>query len=81
MTITVLITAEGKVTLCEEVLNHLGAQPGDRLDVELLPSGRIEIRAKPRLPAPSVFGLLQRPGEQVRTIEEIAEAGPELKFC
>ena len=74
MTITVTVTAKGQVTLRKEVLKHLGAQPGDRLDVELLPSGRIEVLAKPTRPASSVFGMLNRPGETVRTIEEIAEA-------
>ena len=74
MTITVTVTAKGQVTLRKEVLKHLGAKPGDRLDVELLPSGRIEARAKPARPVSSVFGMLKRPGERARTIEEITDA-------
>lgn len=74
MTVTVTVTAKGQVTLRKEVLEHLGAKPGDRLDVELLPSGRIEARTKRGRPASSVFGMLKRPGERARTIEEITEA-------
>jgi antitoxin PrlF len=74
MTITITVTAKGQVTLRKEVLKHLGAKPGDRLEVELLPSGRIEARTKPARPASSVFGMLKRPGERARSIEEITDA-------
>ena len=74
MTVTLTVTAKGQVTLRKEVLEHLGAKPGDRLDVELLPSGRIEVLAKRGRPASSVFGMLARPGERARSLEEIAEA-------
>lgn len=74
MPITVTVTAKGQVTLRKEVLEHLGAKPGDRLEVEFLPSGRIEARTKRRQPASSVFGMLKRPGEKARTIEEITDA-------
>jgi len=74
VSVTVTVTAKGQVTLRKEVLEHLGAKPGDRLEVELLPSGRIEARTKRRLPAASIFGMLKRPGEPARTIEEIAES-------
>lgn len=74
MTVTVTVTAKGQVTLRREVLDHLGARPGDRLEVELLPSGKIEARTKRGRPASSLFGLLKRPGEAPRTIDEIADA-------
>ncbi len=74
MPVTVTVTAKGQVTLRKEVLEHLGAKPGDRLEVELLPSGRIEARTQRGRPASSVFGMLKRPGERARTIEEITEA-------
>ena len=74
MPVTVTVTAKGQVTLRKEVLEHLGARPGDRLEVELLPAGRIEARTKRGSPASSLFGMLKRPGEQARTIEEINES-------
>lgn len=74
MAVTLTVTAKGQVTLRKEVLAHLGVKPGDRLEVELLPSGRIEARARRGQPASSVFGLLKRPGEAMQTVEDIAEA-------
>jgi AbrB family looped-hinge helix DNA binding protein len=74
MPVTVTVTSKGQVTLRKEVLEHLGARPGDRLEVELLPAGRIEARTKRGAPASSLFGMLKRPGERARTIEEINEA-------
>ena len=74
VSITLTVTAKGQVTLRKEVLEHLGVQPGDRLEVELLPAGRMEARARPGRPISSVFGILRRPDERARTIEEIAEA-------
>lgn len=74
MPVTVTVTSKGQVTLRKEVLEHLGARPGDRLEVELLPSGRIEARTKRGTPASKLFGMLKRPGEPARTIEDINEA-------
>lgn len=74
MSITLTVTAKGQVTLRKEVLEHLGVQPGDRLEVELLPSGRVEARAKPRKPISTIFGMMKRPGERAKTIDEISEA-------
>lgn len=74
MPVTVTVTAKGQVTLRKEVLEHLGAKPGDRLEVELLPSGRIEARTKPGRSVSSIFGMLKRSGEPARTIEEIDDA-------
>lgn len=71
MSVTVTVTAKGQVTLRKEVLDHLGVGPGDRLEVDLLPEGRISARAKGGQPASSVFGMLKRPGEGARTIEDI----------
>ena len=74
MPVVVTVTAKGQVTLRKEVLEHLGVHPGDRLEVDLLPAGRIEARAKPGRTASSVFGLLKKPGEPARTVEAITEA-------
>jgi AbrB family looped-hinge helix DNA binding protein len=73
-TVTVTVTAKGQVTLRKEVLDHLQVRPGDRLEVDLLPSGRIEARAKPKRPITDLFGMLKREGEATHSIEEINEA-------
>jgi aspartate 1-decarboxylase len=42
---TLMITPEGQITLDEDVLQHLGVQPGEQVVVNKLPNGRIEIKA------------------------------------
>ena len=42
---TLTITARGQVTFRKEVLKHLGIQPGDRIELNLLPGGRAELKA------------------------------------
>ena len=39
------ITAKGQVTLKQELLNHLGVSPGERVEADKLPEGRIVVRA------------------------------------
>jgi hypothetical protein len=39
------ITAKGQVTLKQELLNHLGVGPGEKIEAEKLPQGRIVVRA------------------------------------
>jgi AbrB family looped-hinge helix DNA binding protein len=68
------VTAKGQVTLRKDVLEHLGVRAGDKIAVEKLPNGRIEVRA----PAPSgeisrVFGLLKPKGGKPVSIEEMNE--------
>lgn len=75
---TLTVTSKGQVTLKRAVLEHLGANPGDRLVVDLLPGGRAEIRAAGRRPVGDLVGMLAREGEAPLTIEqmnEIAAAG------
>ena len=74
MTITLTVTAKGQVTLRKEVLEHLGVRPGDRLEIELLPSARVQARAKPGKPVSTIFGIMKRPGDRAMTIAEINEA-------
>ena len=40
------VTRKGQVTLRKELLAHLGIQPGQRIDVEVLPGGRLELHAE-----------------------------------
>ncbi|WBY09002.1 AbrB/MazE/SpoVT family DNA-binding domain-containing protein [Sphingomonas sp. 7/4-4] len=69
------VTAKGQVTLRKDLLQHLGVRPGQQIDVEKLPDGRIEVRAvSARHDISEVFGLLKRRHGPVLSIEEIAAA-------
>jgi bifunctional DNA-binding transcriptional regulator/antitoxin component of YhaV-PrlF toxin-antitoxin module len=69
------VTAKGQVTLRKEVLRHMGVLPGQKVDVELLPAGRIEVRAARKTGKISdTFGMLKREGGPRFTIAEINEA-------
>lgn len=43
--VTLTITAKGQVTLKREVLAHLGLEAGSKVEVDLLPGGRVGIAA------------------------------------
>jgi AbrB family looped-hinge helix DNA binding protein len=71
---TLTVTAKGQVTLRKDVLEHLGVQPGDKIAVEKLPSGRIEVRAARNTGRISdVFGMLKRNGGPRLSIEQMNE--------
>ena len=68
------ITAKGQVTFRKDLLQHLGVQPGDKIEVDRLPEGRIQVRAARRKRDISeVFGMLKRKGQPHLTIEEMNE--------
>jgi antitoxin PrlF len=74
MTTTLTITAKGQVTLRKEVLGHLGVAPGQKVEVDMLPNGRLEIRAaKPAGSIENFIGCAHRAGTTPLTIEEIGE--------
>jgi AbrB family looped-hinge helix DNA binding protein len=57
---TLTITAKGQVTLRKDLLEHLGVHPGDKINVDKLPDGRIEVRAaRPTGRISDVFGSLK----------------------
>ena len=74
MSITLTVTAKGQITLRREVLQHLGARPGDKVDVDLVSDGRLQLRAKQGAPVSAVFGLLAQPGTPAPSIEDLSEA-------
>jgi len=39
------ITAKGQVTLKQDLLKHLGVSPGEKIEADKLPDGRIVVRA------------------------------------
>lgn len=74
MTTTLTVTAKGQITLRKDVLRHLGIAPGQKVEVDLLPDGRAELRAaKSTGSIADFFGCLERPGTKPLTIEEMNE--------
>ena len=71
---TLTITAKGQVTLRKDILNHLGVGPGEKIVVDKLPDGKIQVRAAPTGKIEEAFGMLKREGQPTFTIEEINEA-------
>jgi antitoxin PrlF len=45
---TLKITSKGQVTFRKEIMDRLGVRPGDRITVELVGDGRLEIRPAER---------------------------------
>ena len=39
------ITSKGQVTLKQDLLKHLGVSPGEKIEADKLPDGRIIVRA------------------------------------
>jgi AbrB family looped-hinge helix DNA binding protein len=69
---TLTITSKGQVTLRKELLQHLGVGPGEKIALEKLPDGRIEVRAERRSGHISdIFKTLKRPNGRKLTIAEI----------
>ena len=74
MPITLTVTAKGQITLRKKVLEHLGVRPGERVDVDLLQDGRMQVRAKHGKSVTTIFGLLARPATPTRSVDELNEA-------
>jgi bifunctional DNA-binding transcriptional regulator/antitoxin component of YhaV-PrlF toxin-antitoxin module len=79
---TLTITAKGQVTLKQELLRHLNASPGQKIEVEKLPDGRLILQ--PAIQAGSIddfIGSLKRKSgprltiAQIKRITEDAWAG------
>lgn len=69
---TLTVTAKGQVTLRKDLLQHLGVQPGDKITVDKLPDGRIEVKAaRPAGAISDVFNFLKRKKGASLSIEEI----------
>ena len=72
---TLTVTAKGQVTLRKNVLRHLGIGPGDRVDVDLDPGGKVVLRAERRTGSiEDTFGMLNHLAKgKAPTIEELNE--------
>ncbi len=74
MSVTLTVTAKGQVTLRKEVLEHMGVRPGDRIDVDFVPAGRVQLRARSKQPIAAIFGMIEKPDDVSASIEDIDEA-------
>ena len=63
------------MTLRKELLAHLGIQPGQRVDVEVLPGGRLELHAEQATGSIHCFiGLLAGRSARRASLAELNEA-------
>ncbi len=69
------VTAKGQITLRKDLLQHLGAHPGSKLEIDKLPGGGIKLTPVPAKGKISDFcGILKREGQRPVSIEEMNEA-------
>lgn len=73
---TLTVTSRGQVTFRKEILLHLGIKAGEKLEVELLPNGRAELRASQAKESFSMLrGILKGKTNGAKlSVEEINEA-------
>ncbi len=66
------ITAKGQVTLKRDLLKHLGVSPGERVEADRLPDGRIVVRAAAQDGRIGDFiGCLSQKGVTKLTVDEM----------
>ena len=70
---TLTITTKGQVTLRRDLLKHLGVGPGQKIEVDKLPDGRIEVRATQNGVISDFIGCLSRHSGKILTIDEMNE--------
>ena len=69
---TLTVTAKGQVTLRKDVLEHMGVHPGEKITVNKLPDGKIEVTAaRPTGKISDAFGFLKRDPGPSLTVEEM----------
>ena len=72
---TLTVTSRGQVTFRKDVLQHLGIRPGERIELDMLPDGRVSLRAmRPSGKIDSFVGLLAGKSKKIATLDEIHEA-------
>lgn len=68
---TLTVTAKGQITLRQDLLKHLGIGPGQKLEVEKLPDGRIMVKAAAGGTMQDFFACLAQPGGPTLSIDEM----------
>jgi AbrB family looped-hinge helix DNA binding protein len=72
---TLTVTARGQVTFRKDVLRHLGIAPGEKIEVEKLPDGRVTLKAaRPAGTIDGFIGLLAGRTAKVASLDEINDA-------
>ena len=72
---TLTAAARGQVTFRKETLQHLGIRPGEKIQLDFSPDGRVVFKAAPAASTIAGFvGLLASKTAKVATIEEINDA-------
>jgi bifunctional DNA-binding transcriptional regulator/antitoxin component of YhaV-PrlF toxin-antitoxin module len=73
---TLTVTTRGQVTFRKEILQHLGIKVGEKIELDLLPDGRAELRAaQSKGSFRELRGILKNKTNGVRlSIEEINQA-------
>ncbi len=69
---TLTVTAKGQITLKQELLRHLNVTPGQKVEVNMLPDGRLMVGAALKSGSIAKFsGCLAKPGTPKLTIAQI----------
>jgi bifunctional DNA-binding transcriptional regulator/antitoxin component of YhaV-PrlF toxin-antitoxin module len=72
---TLTVTSRGQVTFRKEILQHLGIQPGEKIELELLPGGRGVLQAaRPSKRIDGFLGVLAGRTRKTATIDQINQA-------
>ena len=72
---TLTVTTRGQVTFRKDVLRHLGIRPGEKIELDKLPDGRVTLKAARAAGMIDGFvGLLAGKTTRTATLEEINEA-------
>lgn len=72
---TLSVTARGQITLKRDLLQHMGVESGEKVEVIKLPDGGIKIQAQRKTkPMSSFFGVLKdKTDGKVLTVEDMNE--------
>ncbi len=72
---TLTITAKGQITLKKDLLRHLKVAPGEKVQVEKLPNGKLLVEPPAQTGSIADFsGCLKQKGGPRLTIKQIKEA-------
>lgn len=72
---TLTVTSRGQVTFRRDVLHHLGVKPGEKIELDKLPDGRVALRAaKTSGTIDDFVGLLAGKTRKIATLDEINAA-------
>ncbi len=75
MGVEVTVTTEGQVGLDQAILDHLGVQPGERLELILKPNGRVELHSiSKKRSLREVYGILVRENATPVSLEDMQRA-------